>query len=306
MKLLIMTDMEGVAGVLNAQDYLAPSGRLYEVGRELTTRECNAAVEGALAAGATEILVVDGHGAGAIDPRLLHPAARLLAGQPKPRAFGCDPSFDAAFVVGQHAMSNTDGGHLAHTNSWGVESWRLNGLLIGELGKEMLLFAACGVPTVLVTGDAACCAEARALVPEVETAAVKEGVRRGSATGLTAEANARFNQAAVHLHPDRARDAIRAAAERALRRRGEIPLFVLPPPYELVSVSRPAEGRPAGEGAEVRRVAGDDLAEVLGSPPRPPPAGAAPPAGRPAGRPADRPLAGVPGTAGSGRERVAR
>src|SRR5262245_42459252 len=159
MKLLIMTDMEGVAGVINAADYLAPSGRLYEVGRELATLEVNAAVEGALAGGASDVLVVDGHGAGAIDARRLHPAARLLAGQPKPRAFGCDPSFDAAFVVGQHAMSNADGGHLSHTNSWTVEEWRINDRPIGELGKEMLLFAACGVPTVLVTGDAACCAE---------------------------------------------------------------------------------------------------------------------------------------------------
>src|SRR5690242_17203725 len=140
MRVLIMTDMEGVAGVINAQDYLNAAGRLYHVGRALTTQETNAAVEGALAAGATDVLVVDGHGAGAIEPELLHPAARLLAGMPKPRAFGCDDSFDAAFVVGQHAMSNTDGGHLAHTNSWRVDSWRLNGRLIGELGKVMLCF----------------------------------------------------------------------------------------------------------------------------------------------------------------------
>jgi len=198
MRVLIMTDMEGVAGVLNAEEYLDGSGRFYGTGRALATGEVNAAVEGALAAGATDVLVVDGHGAGAIEPELLHPAARLLAGKPKPRAFGCDPSFDAALIVGQHAMSNTDGGHLAHTNSWSVDSWRLNDLLIGELGKEMLLFAADGVPTVLVTGDAACAAEAHALVPAVETVAVKEGVRRGSATGLSADQNQRFNQAAIH------------------------------------------------------------------------------------------------------------
>jgi D-amino peptidase len=272
MKLLIMTDMEGVAGVLNAEDYLSPSGRLYEVGRELTTRECNAAIEGALAAGATDVLVVDGHGAGAIDPRLLHPVARLLAGQPKPRAFGCDPTFGVAFVVGQHAMSNADGGHLAHTNSWRVDEWRLNGRAIGELGKEMLLFGACGVPTVLVTGDAACCAEARALVPEVETAAGKEGVRRGSAAGLTAEENARFNLAAVHLHPERAREAIRAAAERAVRRRGEIPPLTLAPPYEFVNHPRPADGQRDGEGPQAQRTTGDDLVAVLGWPRRTPPA----------------------------------
>src|SRR5919199_4928644 len=258
MRILIMTDMEGVAGVVNSRDYLNASGRLYEVGRELATLECNAAIEGALAAGATDVLVVDGHGAGAMDARRLHPAARLLAGQPKPRAFGCDERFDAAFVVGQHAMSNADGGHLAHTNSWTVDEWRLNGRLLGELGKEMLLFAACGVPTVLVTGDEACAAEAQGLVPEVETVGVKAGRRRGSAAGLSAEENERYNQAAIHLHPDRARRLIHAGAERALRRRREIPPFTLAPPYEFVSVLRPVSGQSGGPG-EVRRTGGEDI-----------------------------------------------
>lgn len=265
MRVLIMTDMEGVAGVLNSRDYLDASGQLYAVGRELATMEVNAAVEGAIAAGATDILVVDGHGAGAMDARLLHPAARLLAGRPKPRAFGCDGTFDAAFVVGQHAMSNADGGHLSHTNSWTVDEWRVNGQLIGELGKEMLLFGACGVPTVFVSGDEACAAEARVLVPEVETAAVKAGVCRGSATGLTGEENERFNWAAVHLHPERARELIRAGAERAIRRRKEIPPFALPAPYEFVSIMRPAGDRPS----EVRRTTNDDIVALLGWPARP-------------------------------------
>ena len=262
MRVLIMTDMEGVAGVLNAELYLNAQGRLYEVGRRLATGEVSAAVEGALAAGATDIVVVDGHGAGAMEPELLHPAARLLAGQPKPRSFGCDPSFDAAFIVGQHAMSNTDGGHLSHTNSWAVEEWRFNDVLIGELGKEMLLFAADGVPTVLVTGDAACAAEARALVPEVETVAVKEGVRRGSAKGLSAAENQRFNQTAIHLHPERAREAIRAGAERALRRRREIPCVNMPGPYEYVATMRSVDGQPP----ETKRTTGDDPVALLGWP----------------------------------------
>jgi D-amino peptidase len=263
MKLLIMTDMEGVAGVLNAKDYLDASGRLYEVGRELTTEECNAAIEGALAAGVTEILVVDGHGAGAIDPRLLHPAAQLLAGGPKPRALGCDSSFDLAFIVGQHAMSNADGGHLAHTDSFRVAEWRLNDRLVGELAKKMLLFGACGVPTVLVTGDVACAAEATALVPDVEMVAVKEGVRRGSASGLSAEENALFNSAATHMHPVRARALIRAAAERAVARRRDIPPYTLTPPYEYVIVWRPTDGRPADEDV---RISSDSVTTVFASP----------------------------------------
>ncbi len=100
MKIYIMTDMEGVAGVLSSVDYCDPGARYYEVGRELTTLETNAAIEGALAAGADDFLVVDGHGAGAIDPVKLHPAARLFAGRPMGYPFGCDRGFDAAFVIG--------------------------------------------------------------------------------------------------------------------------------------------------------------------------------------------------------------
>src|SRR5829696_5209580 len=98
MKIYIMTDMEGVAGVVSSTDYCAPDSRYYEVGRELTTMETNAAIEGALEAGATDFLVVDGHGAGAINPSLLHPAARLLIGRPRPVGypFG-EPEVDTAF-----------------------------------------------------------------------------------------------------------------------------------------------------------------------------------------------------------------
>src|SRR5919202_4298096 len=155
MKVYIMTDMEGVAGVVSSVDYCAPDSRYYEVGRELTTLETNAAIEGALDAGATEFLVVDGHGHGAIDPVKLHPAALLMAGRPLGYPFGCDQSFDATFIIGQHAKANTDGGQLCHTGSFTVEDQVLNGQSLGELGINMLFAAYYGVRTVLVTGDLA-------------------------------------------------------------------------------------------------------------------------------------------------------
>jgi len=250
MRLYIMTDMEGAAGVVNSDDYCNHSSRYYEVGRELTTLETNAAIEGALAAGVTDVFVADGHGAGAINPLLLHPAARLLIGRPRPVGYpfgepNVDSAFDAAFFVGQHAKSNTDGGHLAHTGSFGTEDLTINGVSLGELGRSMAIYASFGVPTVLVCGDAACGAEASALVPGVETVAVKEGLRRGSAAGLDGDANKLFNGAAVHLHPQRARQLIREAAERAIRRRAEISLFRLDPPHTLVSRRRPTKTEPA-------------------------------------------------------------
>src|SRR5687768_5495061 len=179
MKIYIMTDMEGVAGVVSSVDYCAPDSRYYEVGRTLTTLETNAATEGALEAGATDFLVVDGHGHGAIDPLQLHPAARLLAGRPLGYPFGCDRSFDVAFSIGQHAKANAPGGQLAHSGSFTVENQILNGQSLGQLGINMPFAAYFGVPTVLVAGDQACADEAHALVPQIETVAVKVGFDRG-------------------------------------------------------------------------------------------------------------------------------
>jgi D-amino peptidase len=248
-----------VAGVLNFDDYASPGSAYYEVARSLTTLETNAAIEGALAAGATEIIVVDGHGCGAMNPLELHPAAKLLAGRPLGYPFGCEASFDAAMIVGQHAKSNTDGGHLSHTGSFTVEELTINGVSVGELGCNMLFCAYYRVPTVMVAGDLACCQEALALVPEMETAAVKEGIQRGPAIGLTGDQNQLHNGAAVHLHPERARDLIRAKAEAGLRRAKEIPPFWLEPPYEYVTVLRPTATEPS---TTVRRT-GNDLIAVL-------------------------------------------
>jgi len=263
MKIYIMTDLEGVAGVVNWHDYGAPEHRWYLRGRELTTLEANAAIEGFLAAGADELLVVDGHGHGAIDPVLLHPAAKLLAGRPLGYPFACDETFDAACQIGQHAKANADGGHLSHTGAFAVEDLRINGRSVGEMGCNMLFASYFGVPTILVTGDQAACDEARDLVPNIETVAVKEGVRRGSATGCTRDEAVHFNGAAIHLHPEVARQRIRDGAERALRRLGEIQPFTIAPPYELVSVMRPETRGGPMPSATVRS---DDLLELLRQP----------------------------------------
>jgi D-amino peptidase len=260
MKIYIMTDMEGVAGVVSSEDYCAPTSRYYEVGRELTTLETNAAIEGAIEAGASDFLVVDGHGHGAIDPSKLHPAAQLLTGRPMGYPFGCDRSFDAAFIIGQHAKANTDGGHLCHTGSFTVEDQTLNGRSLGELGINMLFAAYFGAPTVLVAGDQACCVEAHDLVPQLETVAVKDGLRRGAPAGLTGEQVRRYNGAATHVHPDVARTRIRDGARRALERRQAIPRFWIEPPYELIRTPRVAED---GTTPPAVRSAGDDLIRVL-------------------------------------------
>lgn len=265
MKIYIMTDQEGVAGVVNADDYASPGARYYEIAKELTTLEVNAAIEGALEAGATEFFVVDGHGHGSIEPRLLHPQAQLLTGRPIGYPFGCDQSFTAAFMIGQHAKANADGGHLAHTGNWNVEDLKINGISMGEAGCNALFMGYFGVPLVFFSGDRAGCEEIEALIPNVVTVAVKEGLKRGSASGLTAEQNKLFNGAAIHLSPEVARERIREGAAKALKQMGGVKPFRLEPPYVLEGVLRPeAPGQPMKRA--VNR--SDDVIELLRMPRR--------------------------------------
>lgn len=219
MKLYILTDIEGVAGVANFEDYSYGTGRFYPQSRHLLTEEVNAAVEGALAAGADEVLVLDGHGCGAINVEELHPEALLLHGSGYPTTCGLDETFDAMFFVGQHAMANAERAGLAHSySSRTVEEMRLNGELIGEFGMRTLLAGLLGVPVVLVTGDQATAEEARRYVPEIEAVVVKQSLNLTSA---------------ITLSPRKARLLIREGAERALRRRAEIRPYRVEGPYEL-------------------------------------------------------------------------
>ena len=254
MKIHIMTDLEGCAGVVEAHDYIHRESKYYEYACELATLETSAAVEGALDGGATEVLVVDGHGPGAMKRHLLHPRAKLLTGRPWPNAypFGCDGSFTAGMIIGQHAMSNTDGGHLCHTMSFGVEAYVLNDKPIGELGLWMLTAGYFGVPVVMVSGDQAASDEARGLVPNIEVAPVKSGVSRGTAKGLAAKENSTFNSVAVHLHPNEARALIRERAYYGVRRIPEFAPLRMDPPYTLTIAMRPEKGKKRSKETAMR------------------------------------------------------
>jgi len=265
MKIYIMTDMEGVAGIVNSSDYCRPEGKYYEHGRELATLEVNAAIEGLLEAGATDILVVDGHGPGALHPTLLHPEVRLLTGRPRDYGAGLDSSFDAAVMIGQHAKSNTDGGHLCHTGSFDREEATLNGVSVGEIALNMLIAGYFGVPYIMLSGDRAACEEFLELCPDGVTVTVVEGLKRGSAAGLTGEENRCFNVAAIHRPPPEARKLIRQGAREALERMRYVKFepLKMDPPYEYIRLTRPDES-----GRRRRAVVtGTDLLEVLRRPP---------------------------------------
>ncbi len=246
MRIYIMTDLEGVAGVLNFDEWCHPGARYYDVAKELLTQEVNAAIDGFLAAGASEIVVADGHGCGAIDPLLLDPRAELMRGWPTDWPLLLDSSYDAVAFVGQHAKAGTEYAHLAHTQSWHYLDLAINGVSIGEFGQFALCAGELGIPVIFASGDRALSAEAQQLIPGIEVVAVKRGTTPGRGDELEAEAYSRRNTGAIHLHPERARALIREGAERAVRRAAveRFGVLKLTPPYEQVIRFRAWGGQP--------------------------------------------------------------
>lgn len=272
MKIHLMTDMEGVAGVLNHDDWCMRSSQFYDLGQEFLTLETNAAVEGFFAGGATGVTVADGHGAGGINPKLLDPRAELARGWPEGFPFGLDSGFAGIGWVGQHAKAGTPYSHITHTQWFNYIDLSINGLSIGEFGQMALCAAELGVPVILGAGEQAFVAEVQALTPWAETASGKRGVTPGSGDELTTDQYRARNLGAVHLSPEKARAQIRAAAERAARRlaRGEtfgrIPLAA---PFARVARFRPAkEGEPRTVSHETHATS---VVTALGLPYRPQP-----------------------------------
>ncbi|WP_134003955.1 M55 family metallopeptidase [Kribbella sp. VKM Ac-2566] len=175
MKVYVSADMEGITGVVDAED-VQPPGRDYERGRVLMTEDVNAAVRGAYAAGATEVLVNDAHGPMRnLLPDLLDPRAGLIKGRPKPMGMmeGLTPEYDAVLCIGYHARAGVLG-VLSHSfMGHEIEDIWLDEQLTGEIGLFHAASAAYGVPLALLTGDDAACDEMKAWDPAVATVPVK-------------------------------------------------------------------------------------------------------------------------------------
>ncbi|HLG16036.1 MAG TPA: M55 family metallopeptidase [Blastocatellia bacterium] len=208
LKVFISVDMEGVSGVVSS-DQTGAGGADYNRFRRLMTEETNAAIDGALAAGATEIVVNDSHGSMRnIEIEQLHPPAELISSNVKPMGMmqGIDSTFDAVIFIGYHAKAGSPVGVLAHTGTGTIADVRVNGRSVGESGINTYAAGAVGVPVVMVTGDQEAVAQARELVPNIEGVQVKEAI---------------WTTAARSLRSEEARTRIRAAAERALKRLAE-------------------------------------------------------------------------------------
>jgi D-amino peptidase len=221
MKIYMMTDLEGVSGVVdfeNRADDSRENQRKRAIMRRLLTGEVNAAIQGLFEGGATEVIVNDGHGSGyTIDFEEIDPRVTVIHGTK--RSFwmpDLDATCDATILVGAHARAGTQRAVLYHTQSGDVKRTTVNGLEIGEMGQQALIAGHYGVPMVLVTGDVAACAEASELIAGIETVAVKKGYSR---------------HFAACIPPQRAREMVRQGAANAVGKIKKITPLRLTPPY---------------------------------------------------------------------------
>lgn len=263
MKLYIVTDMEGSCGILDHDNWVVPTGRYYDEGRRLLTLEVNAAVEGFFSAGATEIHVLDGHGAGGIDQSLLDSRTLFIKNTASfPHLL--DSSFDAIAWVGQHAKAGTEFAHIAHTQWFDYLDLSINGISIGEFGQMAMIAASFGVRAIFGAGDEAFCREAEALVKGIETVSVKRGLTPGRGDEYDCEGYRNRNLAAVHLHPEKARDLIREGAKKALERlkaeRDSYRFVSIRPPYVKLARFRSNGKEPAFETQQSHP---DDINELF-------------------------------------------
>ena len=165
MKVLIAADMEGITGIAD-RSYVLYDGLNYELGRSLIESDVNAAIEGAIAAGATEILVVDGHSGGKnIRITKLNPRAVLHSGSTRPFSMiaGYD-KVDVAMFIGYHAKLGTENAVLDHTYTSRLKLW-INGIEAGESYMNALLCGNKNVPVALYSGDQALAEEVRGFPP---------------------------------------------------------------------------------------------------------------------------------------------
>jgi D-amino peptidase len=220
-KIFVSVDMEGVSGITDPEDVL-PEGADYQRGREFMTGDANAAILGAYDGGAGEVLVNDSHW---IMRNLLleklDPRARTIKGFHKSMCMvqGLDSSFDGAVFVGYHSCAGTEGGVLNHTLlGKEIHNVYLNGEPTGETRLNAAYAGHFGIPVLVVAGDAAVGEEARRVLGEVDTVAVKDGIDM-----FTADC----------LHPQVAQDRIREATARAVAERGRFEPYRLSPPYSI-------------------------------------------------------------------------
>ena len=221
LKIYISADMEGVVGVVSGEQ-LGPQGFEYTRFREFMTQEVNAAIQGAMAAGASEIVVSDSHGNGQnLLIEKLPNTVLVVRSWPRPLGMmqGIDETFDGAIFIGYHTATTNLEGVRAHTlSSARLADVKLKGVSVSEAGLNAAIAGHFNVPIIMVSGDDAVVKETTALLGNIEGAVVKWASGFHSAKTMTPEASYQL---------------IREKAQRAVSRIREFKPYKLPAPIEL-------------------------------------------------------------------------
>lgn len=219
-KYFLSADIEGTAGIAH-WDETEIGKPLYDRFARQMTREVCAACEGAIAAGAEEILVKDAHDSGRnLDADQLPACARLFRGwgrDPYSMMGGLDEGFDAVLFTGYHSAAGSDANPLAHTMNLGVAQLTINGMAGSELLINSLTAAYMGVPVRFLSGDEGLCRWMNQVCPGTLTVPVSRGVGNGS----------------VSIQPGLAARLIREGVEKALKWPKAQCMFPLPPSFEV-------------------------------------------------------------------------
>ena len=260
MKVYLMTDLEGVAGVYtweNREDTSLENHERRCRQRRWLAGEVSAAVDGFYRGGATQVIVNDGHGAGyTIDLDHLDPRAIVINGLQRPFWLPyLDQSCEATGLVGAHAKASTPDACLCHTMSSAIRNWTFNGISLGEAGLQAAIAGHFGVPFVFISGDLHACREMEQLIPGIVAVPVKVGLSQ---------------KCALQLTPAKAQEMIRAGAEEAAKRAKEIEPFKLESPIvfrdERVEPTFDEENPPPHSrviNAHVREIEAEDIIDLM-------------------------------------------
>lgn len=181
MRVFVSVDIEGITGLVSWSQCSRPDGNSYDYAfaRRMMTHDVNSAIRGARAVGASEIVVKDSHGNSKnLLVADLDGPVTLISGQgagSDGMMQGIGDGFDAAVLIGYHAMAGTLTGVMEHTITGGIHHLRIQGERMGEIGLAAAAAGQYGVPLVAISSDMAGCAEASALIPGIATFATKTG-----------------------------------------------------------------------------------------------------------------------------------
>src|SRR5437899_1124489 len=230
-RILIVTDLEGAGGVNDAEEQLLPGRRRYPGSRRILLGEVNAAVEGARSAGASEVVIWDGHdGSRTLSVDEIHSTAKLIQGKPTPaNYYMSDKLYDGIIFIGQHAMAGAADAILAHSQSFTVKRIAINGRDVGEIGQVAAIAGHFGIPVIMLAGDQAACKELTGLQPNAVTVAVKRLAGKASTLSLS---------------HDEAKRQIEAAARKAVSQIGQYSPWKIAGPIEMTFEFLPQPPQP--------------------------------------------------------------